>query len=461
MKLFTLLSLLIITTQIQAKNPKYIFFFIGDGMGLGQRSIAEIYKNAQNSDKPGSTPLRMSLLPTQGFVYTHSADSYITDSAAAGTAMAIGKKTFKGGVGVDVHSRASSISLAKLATKNGYKTGIITSVSIDHATPAVFYATDKSRKHYYNIAQQLSSSNIDYFGGGCANGSSKRNKKDRIDPTQLAKESGYTILQSKDEFYNFHDKTKKVWAMDDNCQKGADLPYVIDQKAGQRNLLSYVKKGIELVDNEKGFFFMIEGGKIDWASHANDGATLAREVIDFDDSIEYAYQFYLKHKRDTLIIVTADHETGGLGLGTTKHQYTLYPKTLIKQKISIAAFNNKIAKWKKSQVSFFDKLNEIKTLFGFDSLTKKEYARIRKSWLLTMNPKFQKQKKKLIYSRYEPLSDECIKIVSERTGIGWTTNSHTAITVPISSIGATATKDFSGYMDNTDIYHKLAQYLTK
>ncbi|MCJ8347877.1 alkaline phosphatase, partial [bacterium] len=132
----------------------------------------------------------MNQLPTQGLVYTFSADSYITDSAAAGTAMAIGKKTFKGGVGMDEHGHASAASLTKLAYEKGYKTGIITTVSIDHATPAVFYAVDKSRKHYYEISTALSTSNIDYFGGGCASGSSKRSKKDRIDPIELAKQSG-------------------------------------------------------------------------------------------------------------------------------------------------------------------------------------------------------------------------------------------------------------------------------
>ncbi|MCO4780784.1 MAG: alkaline phosphatase [Candidatus Cloacimonetes bacterium] len=455
-----ILLLLLLSTQLQAKSPKYIFFFIGDGMGLGQRSIAEIYKNALVSDKPGVSQLRMSKLPTQGLVYTHSGDSYITDSAAAGTAMAIGKKTYRGAVGVDMHSRASSKSLARLAHERGFKTGIITNVSIDHATPGVFYAADKSRKHYYEIASSLGASNVDYFGGGCASGSSERSKKGRVDPIDLAKEAGYTVIKDKEEFFNYNTKNTKVWAHDDNCQKGADLPYIIDQVAGQRNLLDYVKKGVELLDNEKGFFFMIEGGKIDWASHANDGATLAHEVIDFDNSIEYAYDFYLKNPDDTLIIVTADHETGGLGIGSTKTQYVLYPEHLLKQKVSIAGFNDIIKKWQTEKASFFDKFSEIKELFGFDKLTDNEYARIRKAWLLTFNPKFAKQKKDLPYSRYLPLSDVCIKIVSERTGIGWTTSAHTGVPVPISSIGSTQ-KDFSGYIDNTDIYRNIARYLNE
>lgn len=253
--------------------------------------------------------------------------------------------------------------------EKGIPVGIASSVTIDHATPGAFYASSTSRTNYYEIAEQLPKTGFEFFGGG-GFVQPKGEKGDQQNIYELISKAGYKIIRGQENLKNKTQKDKVVFLQREG--KEGDLPYALDRKPGDLSLKEVVAAGIEHLYGNKGFFMMAEGGKIDWAAHSNDGKADILEVLDFADAIEVAYQFYLKHPEETLIIVTADHETGGVSLGREKG-YTLSLKELDPQTRSI------------------------------DS------------------DKSQKEQ---------------IKELNNKANIGWTTTSHSGTMVPIYSIGA-------------------------
>ena len=351
----------------KATHPKYVFLFIGDGMGLSHVSMAEAYLSTQKGQISNES-ISFTRFPVIGLVTTYSANSYITCSSAAGTAMSTGTKTNNYMLGVDPKgNKLRSISY-KIHEK-GIPVGIASSVTIDHATPGAFYASSTSRTNYYEIAEQLPKTGFEFFGGG-GFVQPRGEKGDQQNIYELISKAGYKIIRGQENLKNKTQKDKVVFLQREG--KEGDLPYALDRKPGDLSLKEVVAAGIEHLYGNKGFFMMAEGGKIDWAAHSNDGKADILEVLDFADAIEVAYQFYLKHPEETLIIVTADHETGGVSLGREKG-YTLSLKELDPQTRSI------------------------------DS------------------DKSQKEQ---------------IKELNNKANIGWTTTSHSGTMVPIYSIGA-------------------------
>ncbi len=326
MKKTLLLSLaLIFTLSVSAKSPKYVFLFIGDGMGPAQVEMtrAALSDLSKGADRVGFTPLSFSNFPVHSTSTTHSATRLITDSAAAGTALASGEKTSPGTIGMDTHHTKNITSVAEKAHKKGIKVAILSTVSIDHATPASFYAHQKSRNQYKEIADWLPQSNFELLAGSGLIKISK-NYYDSI-----AEHTGYKVVKGNNAEFKTTDKV--VWIQDEGAN-AASLPYAIDRKENDMTLPIMVKKAIEHVDNKDGFFIMAEGGMIDWAAHGNDAATIAMEVIDFSESIKEAVKFYEEHPNETLIVVTADHETGGLTIGRGDRGYDTDLHKLFEQK---------------------------------------------------------------------------------------------------------------------------------
>ncbi|MCL2207297.1 MAG: alkaline phosphatase [Fibromonadales bacterium] len=259
-------------------KPKNIFLFIGDGMGFAHIAVAEAF-----------TSLSFTQFPVMGMATTRSADSYVTCSAAAATALATGSKTNNGMIALDASGKPLR-SMAFDFRDAGYKVGIATTVSIDHATPAAFYANDVSRNNYYSIASQLAPSGFDFFAGEAF-----------LDPREVYEQisqAGYSVVYSKEEF--------------EQVQLSQKL--LMSQNSEIWTLADFVSIGIERLDNSQGFFFMAEGGKIDWRAHDNNGEGVVKEMAGFSDAIAVAFEFYKKHPNETLIVVTADHGTGGISL---------------------------------------------------------------------------------------------------------------------------------------------------
>jgi alkaline phosphatase len=212
--LITIMFCLVITV-FAAPKAKYVFVFIGDGMGMAQINSAEIYANAIGSKDITVKKLTFSQFPAQGLTTTYDAGTFITDSASAGTSLAAGYKTLSGVVNMDPGKTKKYKTIAEYAREKGQKIGIISSVSLDHATPACFYAKVPSRGDMYDIAVQLTKSNFDFFGGGGF--VQPRGKKgDQPDVIEMARASGYTIVNEGTAFKALKPGVGKVLAINKN-----------------------------------------------------------------------------------------------------------------------------------------------------------------------------------------------------------------------------------------------------
>ncbi|MGC8864859.1 MAG: alkaline phosphatase [Bacteroidales bacterium] len=448
-------------SQIKAPEAKakYVFYFIGDGMGLAQINATQAYLAALQG-RMGNDSLNMDKLPALGLVTTYAQNRYITGSAAAGTALATGQKTSINTIGMNAEKTAPLNSIAWKAKKQGMKVGIITTVSINHATPAVFYAHRPDRNDYYEIALQLPESNFDLFGyGGIKDARGK--KGDQPDAYEIARKKGYQIVKGRQEFMKLKRSDTKIIAVNANIDpENAEVPVAIDRTAEDMSLAEFVSKSIELLDNPKGFFMMVEGGQIDWACHNNDIATAIGEVIDFDQAIGHALDFAKKHPDETLIIVTADHETGGLSLGTALRHYDSDFSLVRHQKASQPALARLFKEFKTRNCpgnchfeSLWPLIQE-KTGLGKEiPLTEFDRAQLLMAFrasMLGQMPFSSEEANYLLFGGNDPLAVMVTRLVAQKAGFGWNTWSHTGITVPIRALGP-GKQRFEGFIDNKDI----------
>lgn len=450
---------LLFTHQANGANPpKYIFYFIGDGFGINQAEISNRY-----SKKIYSKPLAMYNMPSTGVYTTYAANREITCSAAAGTALATGEKTNIDFIGVNP-SKEPLTTIAEICRDFSMKVGIITSVSIDHATPASFYAKQPNRTMLFEIGMDLPKSGFDYFAGG----NLLNPEQDGKSTIETAKAKGYRFIDNRDDFNNLKNGDSKIILHPNRLQPENSMLYAIDQTPEDLNLVDFTRKGIELLENPNGFFMMIEGGKIDWSAHANDIATSIHEVIQFDNAINEALKFYEKHPDETLILVCADHETGGLSFGYSFMKYDTDLSVIKHQKISFEQFSTLLDEYYKSAKNSPD-FNKVLSLtqeyFGFDTeiiLSDYERGALIKAFEDSLNRQRFKPSREfyVLYAGYHPVAIASARIIANRAGISWTTFSHTAQPVPMRAIGMGA-ELFEGYYDNTDIVKNLIKILNK
>ena len=463
-ELTSLMLLFIVTVccPLWAQQAKYVFYFIGDGMGVNQVNGTEAYR-AELEGRIGTTPLLFAQFPYATMATTYSATNGVTDSAASGTALATGKKTKNGVIGMQADQQTPVNSIAVRAQEAGARVGIATSVSIDHATPASFYAHVASRSDYYNIGRQLISTGFDFYAGS-----------DFMKPTgkkpeegslyEQCEKAGYTLARGYKEYRKKARKAAKMVLLQDEAASRRDrsaIPYAIDREKGDLTLTEITRAGINFLakDADKGFFFMVEGGKIDWACHANDAATTFAEIEDFDNAIRVAYEFYEQHPDETLIVVTADHETGGFVLGTG--QYALNLQALKHQRMSVNKLSNKLNELRRetnNKVSWEMAKQLPAEHFGLWNplkLSKRQEARLRKAY----DDNFQNQEAAYdasMYQKDERLATAAKEIINEIAMVGWMSGSHSNGYVPVFSIGAGAEK-FCHRTDNAELPQKIAE----
>ncbi len=460
------LLLLLFTSSAVAKAPKYVFVFIGDGMGIPQRTAANAYAGEK---------LLVDSLPFQGITTTHAADRFITGSAAAGTAMASGLKTNIGVVGMDPNLKPVK-TLAEMAKSNGMKVGIVSSVSIDHATPATFYAHVPKRGQYYDIGVALAKSGFDYFAGGTLkdpDNSRKNSENYQGNAWDIAKKNGYKITKTKADFEKLSEKDGRIIATNAWIQDSGALPYNMDTTDRDISLSEFTAKGIEVLDNENGFFMMVEGGKIDWACHANDATAAIKDTLEFDRAVRKAYDFYQKHPEETLIVAAGDHECGGMTLGYAGTKYQTYFDVLKGQKVSFTRFTNTVIKdfqEKESVPSFEDMKPYITEYFGLKFkggdndpmvLANHEITEVIEAYQRSLNKEEEKSgdpRTYVLYGGYDPLTVTLTHILNQKGGIAWTSYKHTGVPVTTSAIGAGA-ESFQGMYDNTDIALKTMKIM--
>lgn len=368
---------------------KYIFLFIGDGMGNSHVAAAESYLSYKQG-KLGGENLLMTSFPYYGTATTFSADRQVTCSSASGTAIACGQKTKNGMLGMGPDSLALK-SVAYELKEMGYKIGIMSTVPVNHATPASFYGHSINRGNYYDIAREIPESKFDYFASsGFLAYDGKDGDKEPID--KYLEKNGCTVSYGLKE-YNAEKENANTIVLCPVAADGKNVGnYTVEgQEEEDLRLSQMLQTGIDFLGQKEPFFFMCEGGDIDWAAHGHKTMAMVMNILEFDEAIKTAYEFYLKHPEETLIIVTADHETGGLSLGSK---------------------NSKKINWGLLEQSWID--NGMKPLEDKDENDK--------------------------------LNDKC--------SFGWTTGSHTGAQVPVFAIGCGAER-FMGRMDNTDIKGKI------
>ena len=432
-----------------ASVPKNVILFIGDGMSTPQRMTADEFAR-----KTGRPELVMNRLPFQATTRTCSANSLVTDSAAAATAIACGEKTYNGAVGVNAKSEPI-FSSAVAAKASGRKVGIVTTVTINHATPAGFYGHRKHRGEGYGLGLDLLASGFDYFAGGGLEGhDNKKYPEYKGDIYGLAKDAGYDLI-SRDvaAFRALKPGAGKVWYV---ASEG-EMPFAIDAGAWKDipTLAELTAKGIELLENEKGFFMMVEGGKVDWAGHANDAAANLREVLALDDAVRVALDYQKSHP-DTLVVTTGDHETGGMSMGFAGTGYAFYMDRLANQKCSANGIALFIAR---NHPATFEGLKPfLAENFGFDFEDKdgKGPMALSKDELKELEAAFEQDLKE---KRTLHLVTAVKNVFSHKCGIGWSSGAHTALPVLTTAKGPGAER-FAGFIDNTDI-SKILKELVK
>jgi len=458
MKKISILVVLFVVVQMVCGQAKYVFYFIGDGMGIDYVNLTETYMSTLNGER-GSGKLLFAQFPVASFATSHSADNDVTDSAAAGTALSSGEKTNNGYIGLKPDF-TPVFTIAEKAKKAGKKVGISSSVAINHATPASFYGHQKNRSMYYEISTDLIKSGFDYFGGaGFYNRDNYYDKSKAPDIFPLIEGAGYTIFKGYDDFKANAGKAKNVILVQKNWETAGGIPYCIDREDGDLSLKEITEAGIEVLtrNNKNGFFFMIEGGRIDYGGHANDGATVVREVIDMDEAVKVAYEFYKKHPKETLIVITADHETGGLvcGRGGLNLKYLQYQK---KSKDGISEMLTELVTSKNGRVSWEDIKSFLSETMGFWKevhIGWEQEKILRDAYEETLAKQIVIEDSNL-YSANPLIVSKAVRILNDMALLGWASGSHSGGYIPVFAVGA-GQELFKQKMDNTDIPKKIMQ----
>ena len=467
------------------ESPKYVFLFIGDGMSYPQIQATADYLGALADDDymqaepslddnggavlDGPVALNFMNFEAAGSAVTYDSNSFAPDSASTATSISTGHKTYSGSINVDETGTVEYETISeKLHEQLGWEVGVISSVNLNHATPAAFYAHQASRGDYYEIGEELVESGFEYFAGGGLLDPDNGGESDNL--YDLAEEAGYTVSMD----YATHDTVTaddKVVLIDEYLADSDAMAYEIDRTDDMWSLADYVEKGIDVLMNDTGFFMMCEGGKIDWACHANDAATTIHDTMAFSDAVQVAIDFAEEHPEETLILVTGDHETGGLTIGFAGTDYDTYLSLLESQTISFTQFDEQyVAEYKANGTSFEEVLADIEELFGLKTegeegdklvLTEYEIETLRAAYEKSVNgtaTSSYEQEEYVLYGTYEPLSVTITHIINNKSGVSFTSYSHTGLPVAVFADGVGA-DEFNGYYDNTDIFNKLADML--
>lgn len=436
-------------TPTQEVAPKNIIMVIGDGMGPAYTSAYRYFSDDPKTEIVEKTVFDRHLT---GFCSTYPApvSGVVTDSAASATALATGIKSYNGAIGVDVNKKSVQTVL-EWAKLQGKTTGVVVTSQINHATPASYLTHNDSRKNYNAIADSYIDGGIKadlYFGGGWQY--FIREDRNIVDEF---KQAGFHYIDNYEGLKNLPNNKPVLglfayaglpWALDDtNKHRLSSMT-----KAAVHHLIDYQKSTPE---NQQGFFMLIEASQIDWAGHINDVSSAMAEMDDLAKTLEYLEHF-VEHNPDTLVIVTADHSTGGLTIGTKgvykwqpeklrsmKHSPTYIAKQLIKNEIS-PAFAAK--------------------LFNFE-LSKDDIALLAHSKnTAIINNETNIYKPKNTLPTEFSLSLTVKQIINKHSNTGWTTGGHTAIDVPVFAFGKQS-ELFNGQQDNIDIAKKIFSLLGK
>lgn len=445
--ILSIFAFCILCVSVFGQAPKYIFYFIGDGMGINHVYGTQLF-NAVAEGRNEPAQLTFTSFPYHSFVSTWNKTTLVTDSAAAGTALATGEKTYNGSIGMDMDHKPLK-SIAVLAKEAGYGAGVVTTVGVNHATPAAFYGNADNRNSYNLIFDQLLEGRVHFAAGGDILVTSKSGVKPE-QQLEKARQAGWTVYLG-DECRNQTGAAEKTLCIGAAQLGRHELPYAMENtgvtladltRTAINNLSTYHKKG---------FFLMVEGGTIDHAAHSDDAASVFHEINDMDRAIDVAMEFYRKHPEETLILVTADHETGGMGLGAGK--YELHLERLLGQTVTKGTLDRDIQKLQKRGNAKWEEVKEMISqatgLWTRVDVDSKTEAALKATFQATFYGDDSAKDQNMYYT-HEMLSKQVIDYLDLSAGIFFGHTSHTGAQVPVFAIGAGADK-IAQCRDNTDI----------
>lgn len=409
-----------------ATPPKNIIMVVGDGMGPEYTTAYRMYMDDKKTPNLELTIFDKMLV---GMASTHpdESESYVTDSAAGATALSAGVKTYNGAIGVDSHKQPVTTVL-EFAKSKGLKTGVAVTSQINHATPAGFATHNVSRQNYNEIADSYFDAKIEgqfrldvMLGGGW-----KYFKRKDRDLVAEFKQAGYQYIDDTKQLAQVAPDKPLLGLFAD-----VGLPWALDMQNKPR-LPELVQTAVKQLENPKGFFLLVEGSQIDWGGHANDIAAAMAEMDDLGKTLEWLSKYVDQHP-DTLLVVTADHSTGGMTIGANG-QYSWAPQWLQNLKSSPSSIAAQM-------LTANDRVALANDQLGFE-LTEEE----------------QKQLKSINSTDSEVFYKAITSILDKRTYTGWTTSGHTGIDVQIFAKGA-GSDNFRGHLDNTDIAQNVFKLL--
>lgn len=452
-----LLALLVVGCSSEPK-VKYVFYFIGDGMGVNEVIGTNLYNQANGQENVNFTSF-----PVVNFITTVSANSLVTDSSAAGTALATGVKINNSVVGVDPDGNPTP-NLTEWAHAAGFGTGVATSVGVNHATPASFVAHTASRNGYEEISLQMIDSPVDFMAGSTFL-TNRGSGHDAAYFEHKADSAGITIYKGPGAIQGIDFSKPRVLCLSAKAEDS--LPYAIDRKADDTQLADFTDAGIRYLESrygKKGFFFMIEGGKIDYAGHGNDAATCFQEVNDMAQSVDLALTFLARYPKETLIVITADHETGGLMLGSGR--YEMHPERLAKQHACVDELTNlfraqffptdkpfKTPSWDAVKGFFNEQLG----LWGEVEVNQRTEGELKEIYDRTFGKGGDRNlTEENLYSSNFRIVADVVRALDRAAGYQWSFGSHSGSPVGLYVTGACA-EQFNTVKDNAEIAPLIAK----
>ena len=436
-----------------AGHPKGIILFIGDGMGINQLRSAAIF-----SQRVRSAPLAIDSIATRGMTTTYSADSDITDSAAAATALYSGHKVNNGVINILPDGR-QLFTIGQAAKKAGLSVGVVSTTRITHATPAALYSRSLQRDDEDFIARQLPEFEPDVaMGGGLRHflprGREGSKRKDDKDLVEVMRSKGYRYVTNISDLKALDPAvTPRLLGLFSLSHMAYELDRLnVPELGNQPDLAAMTTAALSILErNPRGFFVMVEAGRIDHACHSHDIAASIHDTLALDAAVRAALEYRKTHP-EVLVLVTADHETGGLGLGSgTEYRLDI---------AAVQPIRNSLEYLHRAILKEPGALDATLKSGGF-KVTDKERAFLGKYPAETNPdavPELSAYKQKIRKYVFSWIHYALGTIESDRSRIGWTAFVHTAQPVITYAVGPGA-EEFSGLYDNTDIARKMAKLL--
>ena len=428
-------------------SPKNIIMVIADGMGPAYTTAYRLFNDNPDTEIIEPTIFDKTLVGLSS-TQPASVSGFVTDSAAAATALSTGVKTYNGAIGVDVNKKPIQTVL-EFAKLQGKKTGVVVTSQVNHATPASYLTHNESRHNYNAIADSYLDTGIKadvYLGGGWQ---------------YFLRDDRNLVSEFIDKGFQYIDDFTQLPTLTDNTPTlglfaNTGLPWSLDESNAFR-LTAMSKAAIKQLENPQGYFLLIEASQIDWAGHSNDIASAMAEMNDLANTLQYLAK-YVNNNPNTLVVLTADHSTGGFSIGANG-TYAWHPEILRTMQRSPRAIAKALSLQKLTLHNVSTLLNvnidaqELSKLIDAKAEAQQALLAYNK---LPVEARQNSEKTNVEGALYVAIN----KLIDKRTNTGWTTGGHTGVDVPLHAFGKKST-EFTGLLDNTDIAKKLFMFLGK